>query len=210
MSKEKVQQLINDLSQLRRNHYIPASSQREDVVLHSYSVAMLSWYFYELTQPGLDLKKILQYAIVHDVPEVYAGDVNSYASKAMRRRKEIEEKRAIAKLHEEFLGEFDSLTEVINAYEAKSDEESWFVWSVDKIQAKVQGNLDIMRTYYEQGISKAEYIDYLQGIQGRIHISLRALYDNYMREWIDAYDDKMVIKGAQLITRNEAPRSSRA
>lgn len=206
MSKETVQRLVNDLFRLRRNHYVPQSKLREDVVLHSYSVAVLSWYFFELLKPKLDLKKILQYALVHDMPEVYAGDVNSYANQNLRKQKEVDEALAIQKLRDEFATDFQPLVLQLEAYEDKSDEESVFVWSVDNIQAKVQGNLDIMRTYYEQGISKADYTDYLESIQKRIHPSLQALFENYKKEWIDAYDDGKVIRSAHLITHNKAPR----
>lgn len=202
-----LQALINDISKIKRNHFVPQTDSREDVMLHSSSVALLAWQLFEEIQPlGLDLQKVILYALIHDFTEVYAGDTNSFADTNARRKKQYREANALKKLREEFSETFPSLVSHLDAYEAKVDEESVFVWSVDKIQAKVQGHLDIWRTYYNQGISKEQYTEYLKKVRPDIHPALRLKFDEYCAIWIDQYDDGVVDKNGTTRVFNRPSR----
>ncbi len=48
-------------------------------------MAMLAWYMISTEKLELSLEKVLCYCIVHDMPEMYAGDVE-----ALRRTPEIQ------------------------------------------------------------------------------------------------------------------------
>ena len=41
---------------------------------------MVSWYLASIENKSLNLEKILKYALVHDLPEVYASDTPLYTS----------------------------------------------------------------------------------------------------------------------------------
>lgn len=69
------------MSKVDRNHHILGSDRAENDVEHSYSVAILCWYLNDKLKLNLDIAKVLKYALVHDFPEVYAGDVNTFARK---------------------------------------------------------------------------------------------------------------------------------
>lgn len=52
---------------------------------HSYQLAMMCWYITTIENLNLDINKILKYALVHDLAEVYAGDVSLYTSNDAQR-----------------------------------------------------------------------------------------------------------------------------
>ncbi len=153
-----IQQILIDLSLIDRNHYLAKTDRRENDIEHSMSVAVLCWYFHEKLDNPLDTAKILKYALAHDFVERYAGDVNTFASNEDRIKKIENESASLDKLSRE-LREFSTLVESMKGYEAKSDEESLFVWTVDKMQALIMGDLDSWRPYKELGISYERFVE---------------------------------------------------
>ena len=141
-----------DLALVNRNHHLAGHDEPENDVVHSFAVAMLCWFIHDKYKLGLDLEKVLKYALTHDFAEVYAGDVNTYASKEARQQKIETEKIATGRLCEEFK-EFKDLAATLRDYEAEADEEALFVWTVDKMQAYILGDLDDWRPYKKVGIS---------------------------------------------------------
>lgn len=147
-----VQELIVSFASIRRNHYLAGQDERENDVEHSFSVAILCWLVCDQHSLGLDLTKIIKYALVHDLVEVYAGDTNTYAPAESRYHKKEREQQALLRLADE-LQRFPDLVTTIEAYEHKVDEESVFVWTVDKMQMLIMGSLDDWRPYKEISIS---------------------------------------------------------
>jgi putative hydrolase of HD superfamily len=147
-----LQQLSIDVALINRNHYLAGTSRRENDIEHSYSVALLCWFIHDKYQIPLDVGRILKYALAHDLVERYAGDTNTYASKEDRQKKTELERGALEKFSREFVG-FTDLITTMSDYEAKKDEESLFVWSVDKMQQLVMGDMDSWRPYREIDVS---------------------------------------------------------
>ena len=106
---KQIQQLVIDITKIERNHYMPGTNRRENVVEHSFSLAMLCWRIFEIVKPPLDIAKILKYALVHDFMERgMANDVNTYATETERQMKKELEAQELKKLSLEggfFIGE---------------------------------------------------------------------------------------------------------
>ncbi|KKQ35780.1 MAG: Metal dependent phosphohydrolase [Candidatus Nomurabacteria bacterium GW2011_GWB1_37_5] len=103
-------------------------------VEHSYRVAMLAWMVAEEYKLKLDINKIIKYALVHDLVEVYAGDVSLYKNNNKRQKnKEIREHQALLKLQKEF-PKLRSFWKLIDSYEKRNDEESKFVYIIEKLE----------------------------------------------------------------------------
>lgn len=183
-----LQQLIVDLALIDRNHYLAKTQRRENDIEHSVSVAVLCWFIHDAYQIKLDISKILKYALAHDFIERYAGDTNAFASQVDRAKKLEREKDSLAKLQAEF-HEFSDLVAITSAYEAREDEESLFVWTVDKMQALIMGDLDSWRPYKEFGIDcewfSKKYTDQLticspyckEIFEGLLHYCQSTYYD---------------------------------
>jgi len=153
-----LQQMVIDLSLINRNHYLAKTDRRGNDIEHSMTVVLLCWYLYEKLQPDLDLAKILKYAVCHDFVEQYAGDVSTFASTADRAAKVKNEAAALSRIKKEHSG-FPDLAETIARYELRADEESKFVWTVDKMQALIMGDMDNWRPYAEIGITYNMFIN---------------------------------------------------
>ena len=184
-----LQQLIIDLALIDRNHYLAGTDRRENDIEHSMAVAVLCWYLYDKLQLGLDLSKILKYAICHDFVEVHSGDVNTFASAAERQQKSVAEAAALRQMQHE-LARFPGLVKAMTDYEAKADEEAWFVWTVDKIQAYVLGDMDNWRPYAELTISYDEFHNKYRELRGSVSPYLADLYDESVAYFKTTYYDQ--------------------
>jgi len=104
---------------------------------HSISLAWLACSLALKFYPYLDQGLIAQFAIVHDAPEIYAGD--TYAVTAGEEERRAQKEREHAALHRiwDEMGELDWLPRMIDRYEDQSDPEARFVWAVDKMMPKI-------------------------------------------------------------------------
>jgi 5'-deoxynucleotidase YfbR-like HD superfamily hydrolase len=84
---------------------------------------------------GLTLshEKILKYSLVHDLPEVYAGDMPLFSTEEEHARQDQAEADAILRLRQKLSG--SDLIKVLEDYYALKDEESKFVRAMDKLVA---------------------------------------------------------------------------
>jgi putative hydrolase of HD superfamily len=85
--------------------------------------------------PGCDRGTVAQMALVHDLVEVYAGDVNTFVGMPAeaQQQKHLREQAALERLEREFGRSLPWLTATIRAYEARTSPEARFVWCVDKL-----------------------------------------------------------------------------
>jgi 5'-deoxynucleotidase YfbR-like HD superfamily hydrolase len=156
---KKLHQLVLDIAHVERDHYIPKTSERENVVEHSFSVAALSWRLFSELQPNLSLEKILKYCIAHDFLERgLDNDVTTYATNEQRASKAEYEAKALTELTNDF-SDFPDMLAVIHDYESLADEEAKFVKTVDKMQAIILGEMDDWRPYKKIGVTHEQFVD---------------------------------------------------
>ena len=135
----------------------------ETIAQHTFRVAIMNWILGRKVKPKLNLGKVIKISLVHDLCEVYAGDMTPYwgllpQNKEKRKRvlarwirlpKKIKEKRD----REKFQKEKKSLQKLINnleprlkkeimnywlEYERLSSREGRFVKQGDKIETLLQ------------------------------------------------------------------------
>ena len=161
LSLDDVQRLVTDIQKVERNHSIPGTERHENVAEHSFSVAILCWRIFEAVKPPLDFPKIFKYALVHDFSERgLKADTNTYAGKEERAKKKEREAEELKKINGEF-GDFGDFIKTLNGYE-ELDEEALFVWSVDKIQAIILGEMDNWRPYRSYGVTYGQFCEKIQ------------------------------------------------
>jgi len=145
--------LLDKFRKVERMLHVNGGDRYENDVEHSYNLAMLAWYIIENHNLNLNRDKVLKYALVHDFVEIYAGDTYIYSTnKNELDSKEDREKKAAERLQKE-LPEFKDLHELIKIYEKRGDEESRFVYALDKIQPVLNIYTDGGRTWKEKGIT---------------------------------------------------------
>ena len=184
-----LQQMIIDISLIERKHYLPRTSRRENDIEHSMTVSILCWYILEKYALDLDIAKVFKYALTHDFVERYAGDVPTFASVDERNEKVLREQESLNRLSEEFK-EFSDMVASMQRYETKEDEESLFVWSVDKMQQLIMGDLDNWRSYAEKPITYDEFANKYTELFGKSSRYTREIFEGLLNYSKTTYYDQ--------------------
>lgn len=111
----------------------PLSDRFENDAEHSFLLATLGCSLARQIDSSLDLGKVSQYALVHDLVEVYAGDTSIWAPDADHASKTEREERALGTIEQHFGSAFPWVKDTIIAYERFDEPESFFVYALDKI-----------------------------------------------------------------------------
>lgn len=154
----RLQQVVVGLSSIDRAHYRPQTDRHENVAEHSLSIATLAWFLHQWVSSETDLEAVLKFAIIHDFVEVYAGDVNTFASPAARMQKEVKEYESLQRIASEFEA-FPDMIISMRSYQEMECSEARFVWTADKMQQLILGRMDNWRPYRERSISRQAFDD---------------------------------------------------
>lgn len=128
----ELSRLLGDFGQIERVTKLPDGRPESDSH-HSFSLALISFELATQFAPELDIKKILLYSLVHDLPELVTGDTNTLlATSKDLALKSQQDKAASAKVKMIFKNA-PSILNAVEAYESKEDEESLFVYWIDKM-----------------------------------------------------------------------------
>lgn len=185
----QTQCLVLDVISVNRNHSIPGTDRHENVVEHSFSIAMLCWRAFDEIKPKLSLAKILKYALIHDFSERgLASDTNTYADPAQRRKKKEREKMELARISKEF-EDFSDFVEIVRDYENLTDGEAVFVWTIDKLQAVILGEMDNWRPYESYGIGFAHFCEKSLGFREKCPEQLLGFFDEVQEHAYMTYYD---------------------
>ena len=142
---------------------------------HTVMLSVIACAFAASYEPDLDLGKIAQFALVHDLVEAYAGDTNTLISRisnAEESSKHARESAALATITNEFADTFPWLSQTIEEYERLACRESRFVKTLDKVMSKITHILN-------KGAMLARYdvdADNLDAINGKQAIKMLATY----------------------------------
>ncbi|MEX0934219.1 MAG: HD domain-containing protein, partial [Candidatus Saccharimonadales bacterium] len=107
----ELQKFLIDFRNIKRMVYFPDGDERENDVEHSFFLAVIAWQLAERIDPSFDMGKIMQYALVHDLVEVHAGDTFAFGEGADT--KHARELAALGKIKDQFSQDFPALTETI-------------------------------------------------------------------------------------------------
>lgn len=127
---------------------------------HSYQLALVSWYIISQRKLKLDIGKVIQYALAHDLVEIYAGDTpmgdknQEYIDS--KHQREVD---ALERIKEEFI-EFPELISMMEKYESREDEESKFVYALDKILPPLNIYLDKGYSWKVKNISLEKVVSH--------------------------------------------------
>ena len=131
--------IISNLSNVYRHNAMTFDTARkENVAEHSYALATLGCALAaELNRAAdtqLDVGKIAQYALVHDLAELFMkeGDVSVYAPARLLAAKKSAEGAAIARMKRQTKN-MPWIGQTVDEYEAQSTAEAQFVYALDKI-----------------------------------------------------------------------------
>ncbi len=144
MNLQKLLKFVKITAEFRdveRRVVLMKAKRNENDAEHSYQLAMTAWYIINSEKLDLNSDLVIKYALIHDLVEVYAGDTPIEGDIEWRKSKVAREKAAEVRLNKE-LPEFPDLTHLLHTYEERKDEESKFVYALDKIMPMLQVYLE--------------------------------------------------------------------
>jgi putative hydrolase of HD superfamily len=135
---------------IKRANRIKGKNDFENDSEHSYQLALITWYVTDLLKLNLNRQLILEYALAHDLVEIYAGDTYTFLNNSENHKstKQQRESDAFERIKKEFPN-FLSLHSSIERYENLVDPESKFVYILDKILPDINIYLS-NDTYYKE------------------------------------------------------------
>ena len=142
---------------------------------HSYQVAMVAWFLIEQDKLKLNKELCLMYALAHDLVEIYAEDTFIF-DKKKKVSKHEREKEALVKIKKRF-SNFKNLIKIIQNYEKKKDEESKFIYILDKLLPPIQIYLEGGKMWHKKKVPLLKQLEYKNKI-----LSSSLYFDEYWQE----------------------------
>lgn len=140
------------LKQLFRQGWLKRGVGRdrcESVADHCFGVAMLAMFLADDHFPGLDLTRVLRLALLHDVGEVYAGDITPEEGVNAEEKQRLERHAAVKVLGK--LPDGPVYLDLWEELQAGRTPEARFIHEVDKLEMAFQANV-----YERSGLADLE------------------------------------------------------
>ena len=136
-------QLAERLKSVPRHCYT-AEGERESVAAHAWRVALLALLL-EKEQPDIDMRRVIELALVHDLGEAVTGDIPSFLKTDRDERVESGALSQIAALLPAPEGE--RLRALFREWEEGSTREARFCRALDKLEAVISHNESPLDTW---------------------------------------------------------------
>ena len=123
--------VADSLKLVERGNRLADGSRRENSAEHSWHVCLMAMVLVEHCDLQVDLARVIQMLIVHDLVEVYAGDTLLYDDRAMS-DKELREELAANRLYDQLpADQAANLQALWREFEAGTTEDSQYARAVD-------------------------------------------------------------------------------
>lgn len=130
--------LAMEFGEINRGTFKTDALTPESDTDHTVMLALIATAFAERYIPRLDLGKVTQFALIHDLVEVYAGDTPTLKiSDQDRAAKEAREQEALARIDAEFRAALPWIPRTIHEYESLKSPEARYVKTLDKLMPKM-------------------------------------------------------------------------
>jgi len=143
---KKILELVSLAERLKveRRNSRTSFDTKESVADHSWRVALLAMLLAPTSGLSLDVEKVLKMAIIHDLPEIFSGDVPYFLTiddPEAKSKKDQKEGEAIEQIRDIAGGQIgEELYLLWHEYNECQSTEAKFVKALDKIEAQMQHN----------------------------------------------------------------------
>ncbi len=171
---------IDKLKSIYRRSYLLTEERNENSAEHSWHVAILAMVLAEHVDEPVDLPRVVQMLLVHDVVEIDAGDTFVYDQDAAARKAEQERKaadRIFGLLPDDQRAELAALWD---EYERGDTPEARFAMAVDRLMPLLHNAHTRGKAWREHGVRSEQVI----GVNSRIGAASVQLWD-YARALIE-------------------------
>lgn len=139
ISEKLVQQMnfINEIEKLKivyRQNGVVGGGRQENSAEHSWHIAIMAFTLQEYAEKDIDILRVIKMLLIHDLVEIYAGDVFLY-DESGRDKIKIQEKKAAEKLFGLLpANQSTEFNELWNEYEQSSTKEAKYALVLDNLQ----------------------------------------------------------------------------
>ena len=147
---------IDKLKSLLRQTYLMNGSRRENSAEHSWHLAVMVLLLHGYSREKVNVLKCLKMALIHDIPEILAGDVFIYATRARKGylgRELAAAKRLFGRLPRSQAREFLSLWKEVEMGESP---EARLVRAVDRLEPLMCNYATRGRAWKKHGIRASQ------------------------------------------------------
>ena len=159
MNAREVLNFLHEVENLKKElrHSWMSNGRHESVAEHTWRVCMMAMLMEHSLDESIDMERVLKIAIVHDISEVYIGDIPAFSA-GYKYQKE-QEKECIQRLRERFPDSeaTQEICDMWDEYAAQISLESRFVKALDKLEVRIQHNEANIATWNELEFPRSQY-----------------------------------------------------
>lgn len=147
---------LDKLKSVKRRTRLLDNSRHENGAEHSWHIAMMAIALSEYANEPVDILKVVKMLLIHDIPEIDAGDAFLYDEKS-REENIKKEKQAAARifglLPEDAAKEFLALWE---EFEKKETPEAKFAGALDRLEPLLQNYKTCGYAWKKHGVTRSQ------------------------------------------------------
>ena len=177
---------IDKMTGVLRRTLLVDQSRRENDAEHSWHIAVMALLFQEYAKEAVNVGRVAEMCVVHDLVEIYAGDTFAYDAKG-NEDKEAREAAAADRLFEQLPEEQGKMIrELWEEFDAMETADARYAACLDRIQPFLHNTLTGGHTWVEGGTKRPM-------VEKRMAVVKEFMPEVY--EWIEANLDRAVDKG---------------
>lgn len=163
MSIETSIGLIMELEKLksvqRKTKVKSDNNRQENSAEHSWHASLLAFALSDFIDIQVDINKVIKMLLIHDIVEIYAGDMFAFADEQQKIIQEKNEYNAINQLYEKFpINKAKIIKELWLEFEEGKTLEAKFALSMDRIAPFLINMHNGGGSWLEFGISKSQIL----------------------------------------------------
>ncbi len=136
---------------------------------HTVMLGIVACAFADVLEPTLDRGKIAQFSLVHDLVEVYSGDIKTIViDRKELNNKVVREKKAHQRIKKEFGAVYPWIHTTIEEYETLLSPEARFVKTLDKAMPAISYALTNGAGLRKLGITRKQLLESDTKQEGRL------------------------------------------
>ena len=148
-----------------RQTVLTDGSRRENSAEHSWHIALCALVLSEYATDGtLDVLRVIQMLIVHDLVEIDAGDTYCYDEKGREDQAEREEKAADRIFNILPPDQSEALRALWDEYEARATPESRFANALDRFQPLLNNYVTEGESWKQHGIKRSQVMERMKPV----------------------------------------------
>jgi len=177
---------IDKMTGILRRTLLVDHSRRENDAEHSWHIAVMAMLFEEYAKEKVDVGRVAQMCVVHDLVEIYAGDTFAYDVKG-NEDKEAREAAAADRLFGQIPAEQGKMIrELWEEFDAMETADAKYAACLDRLQPFLHNTLTGGHTWVESGTKRP-------AVEKRMAIVKEFMPEVY--GWVEANLDRAVDEG---------------